>query len=104
MAELQISLVDGGVFVAAENEWPELAAASFGTLHGGAYLIARLTVRRHEDGRKLVHLEEQVGGKSKHSGALFADATPEGLRQACRALVESRELPASLVDECLGKL
>jgi hypothetical protein len=104
MAEHQISLVDGGTLVAVDEEWPALASSSFGTLHGGAYLIARLAVRRHRDGRTLVHLAEQVGGKEKHSGVLLGDATPDALHEAGRALAESHELPMSLVDECLGQM
>ena len=104
MAEHHISLVDGAALVVVEEEWPALANSSYGTLRGGAYLIARLAVRRHQDGRTLVHLEEHVGGKSTHSGVLLGEGTSEVLKQACRALVEQRDLPASLADECLAAM
>jgi hypothetical protein len=104
MAEQQISLIDGGMLVAVEDEWPALATSSYGTLHGGAYLIVRLAVRRHQDGRTLMHLEERVGGKSKHAGALFADATFSQVREAARLLIAERELPSSLAEECLAEL
>jgi hypothetical protein len=104
MAEHQISLMDGGTLVASEDEWPALAASSYGTLHGGAYLIARLAVRRHQDGRTLVHLEERAGGKSKHAGVLLSDATRTQLQEAARRLVHQRDLPSSLAEECLAEL
>jgi hypothetical protein len=104
MAEHHISLVDGAAIVVLEEEWPALANSSHGTLRGGAYLIARLAVRRHQDGRTLVHLEEQLGGKSKDVGVLLTHATLAGVQQATHALVERQELPATLAEECVAML
>ena len=58
MAEHQISLIDGNVLLAVEDEWPALAASSYGTLHGGAYRIARLAVRRHQADKSQIYVTE----------------------------------------------
>jgi hypothetical protein len=104
MAEHHISLIDGAALEVLEEEWPALANSSYGTLRGGAYLLARLAVRRHQDGRTLIHLEERLGGKSKDMGVLLADATLAEVQQAIHALVQRQELPASLAEECVAML
>jgi len=73
MGSLNIALAEGSYIDTSDDQWPIIATASQHTLVEKDYVTMSLVVRRHADGRHLVHsLVEQGGQALGAKGAIVA--------------------------------
>jgi hypothetical protein len=100
--KLLIHLADGASLEVDQEQWRTLGSAAFSTLRGGAYVIARLAVLAHDDGRTVVYVEEQTGGTTTHAGELLDSVG--SVEAAIHRVAAERNVPDHVAAECVASL